>query len=242
MWVFVWWNASVVSTAELPSWFFEHEKSRTTGCHCYWTSGLLILQIFHVVVETVQVWSLFLMYLVRQNQELMKFCLEILAFHLNVERFLFLLLFYAIFNHFHIFLLYNPEESGDFPAWALRNELSLAQCLYSLVSKRICGKSCDCLTLAICYSSQTLRVSVRCSTIEPRQCWILRVQNQSDSIYNKAIFSLLSLFSEHPMLPLSDWIVQSGSCETLLVQQNHGVKRNVLHWQDQVTCMEGQSA
>lgn len=136
------------------------------------------------------------------------------------------------------FLLYNPEESGDFPAWALRNELSLAQCLYSLVSKRICGKSCDCLTLAICYSSQTLRVSVRCSTIEPRQCWILRVQNQSDSIYNKAIFSLLSLFSEHPMLPLSDWIVQSGSRETLLVQQNHGVKRNVLHWQDQVTCME----
>lgn len=140
------------------------------------------------------------------------------------------------------FLLYNPEESGDFPAWALRNELSLAQCLYSLVSKRICGKSCDCLTLAICYSSQTLRVSVRCSTIEPRQCWILRVQNQSDSIYNKAIFSLLSLFSEHPMLPLSDWIVQSGSRETLLVQQNHRVKRNVLHWQDQVTCMEGQSA
>lgn len=59
-----------------------------------------------MVVETVQVWSLFLMYLVRENKELMKFCLEILAFYLNVERFLFLLLFYAIFNHFDIFFFF----------------------------------------------------------------------------------------------------------------------------------------
>lgn len=139
------------------------------------------------------------------------------------------------------FLLYNPKESGDFPAWALRNELSLAQCLCSLVSKRICGKSCDCLTLAICYSSQTLKVSMRRSNVEPRQCWILRVQSQSDSKYNKAIFSLLSLFSKHSMLPLWDWTLQSGSHETLLVQQNQRVKRNMC-WQDQVTCMEGQSA
>lgn len=43
------------------------------------------------------------MYPVRENQELMKLCLEILAFYLNVERFLFLLLFCAIFNHLDIF-------------------------------------------------------------------------------------------------------------------------------------------